>query len=103
MVRDVIEGIKATEAKAAGIIQDAQKRKAEIIAKAREDAKKLIEDAKKQGTETVKQALAKAQEDAKAKTEEIAEQEAAARQTITQTSSKNISTAVDLVIERTLE
>jgi vacuolar-type H+-ATPase subunit H len=102
MVRDLIEGIKETEAKAAALIEEAKKRKAEIVAKARDDARKLIEEAEKQGTETVKQALVRAQQDAKLKTEEIAEQERAARETIKQASSKNISKAVDLIIERVL-
>jgi vacuolar-type H+-ATPase subunit H len=103
MVREIIENIKETEARAAGIIDDARKKKTEIIASAREDGKKDVEDARSQGVETVKQALAKAQQDAEVKMEEIAKREQADRETLKQAASKNISQAVDLVIERVVK
>lgn len=103
MVREVIEGIKQTEAEAAAIVENARKRKAEMAAKAREDAKKIVDDARKRGADAVKQALAKAAEDAKIKTEEIAKQEKSDREALRQASSRNIGKAVDLVVERVLK
>jgi len=100
MVKEVLEGIKRTEAEATGIVDEARKKKAEIIAKAREDSRAMIDAAKKQGAETVKQALAKAEGDAKQKTEEIGTEEAKAREALKQASSQNVSKAVDLVIGR---
>jgi vacuolar-type H+-ATPase subunit H len=103
MVREVIEGIKQTEAEAAAILENARKQKADMAAKAREDAKKIVDDARKRGAEAVKQALAKAAEDAKVKIEEIAGQEKSDGETLRQASSSNIGKAVDLVVERILE
>jgi vacuolar-type H+-ATPase subunit H len=103
MVKEVIEGIKQTEAEAAAIVEDARKKKAEIVAKARENGRKLVEDARMQGVETVKQALESAHQDAKIKIDEIASKEQAARQSLKQASSKKIPKAVALIVERTLE
>ena len=49
MVKEIIEGIKETEAKAAEIIEEAKKRKAAMIAKARDDARKKVDEARKRG------------------------------------------------------
>lgn len=103
MVRELIESIKETEAGAAGIIDDARKKKVEIIAKAREDGKKKVEDARSQGAGAVKQALAKAQRDAEVKMEEITQREQADRESLKQAAAKNISKAVDLIIERVVK
>ncbi|MFH1313272.1 MAG: HrpE/YscL family type III secretion apparatus protein [Candidatus Eisenbacteria bacterium] len=103
MVKEVIDGIKATEASAARLIEDARKKKAEIVAKAREEAKSLVEGARTKGAADVKQALGKAEEEASRRTEEIAGDEQKTREALQQSSSGNIPKAVDAVIKRMLD
>lgn len=103
MVREIIESIKQTEAKAAALVEEAKQKKAEIIARAREEARKSVEEARKQGAERVKQALQDAQQDVEAKVAEIARQEAEKQKLVREASSANISKAVDLTIERMLK
>ena len=103
MVRDVIEGIKETEAEAEAIVEKARTKKAELIAKAREEARDLVEQARKQGAERMKQALEKAREDADRKSGEIANEEARMGEDVRRSSSKNVPRAVEVVIERMLE
>lgn len=102
MVKDVIDGIKQTEAEAAAIVEAARKKKAEIIAKAREEARAHIEVARSQGAETLKLALGEAQEEAKRRTQEIASREKTERERLREASTKRIAKAVDTVIERML-
>ncbi len=102
MVKDIIDGIKATEAEAAGIVEEARKQKGELIAEAREAARKGIEDAGKQGVEQVKRALEGARKEAERKMEEIAAGEASEREKVRQDAGRNISGAVEVVIERML-
>ena len=103
MVKDVIDGIKATEAKGAGVIEEAKRKKAEIVGKAREEARRLVESTRKQGAADVKQALGKAEAEASRRTEEIAKDEQKKRETLRQSSSGNIPKAVDVVIKRMLD
>lgn len=103
MVKDVIEGIKETEAKAAGMIEEARKKRVEIVAGAREGARKAIEEAQQRGSEQVKQALEGARKDAEAKIEGIAAAEKAECEKVRQSSARSISKAVETVIERVLE
>ncbi len=103
MVKDVIDSIKATEAKAAGIIEDARKKKGELVAAAREGARKGIEDAGKQGGEQVKQALKRAGKEAERKIEEIAAGEASECEKVRQAATRNVSRAAEVVIERMLK
>jgi ATP synthase H subunit len=103
MVKEVIDGIKATEAEAERVIENARKKKAEIVAKAREEARKLVEDARTRGAEGVKDALASAEQDASRRTEEIAGGEQKEREALRQSSTGNIPKAVDAVINRVLD
>jgi vacuolar-type H+-ATPase subunit H len=103
MVKDVIEGIKEAEAKAAGIIEEARKKRGELVAEAREAARKAIDEAKKQGAEEVKRALEGAQKDAERKTAEIAQVETQERDKVRKASAHNVSKAVEIVIERMLK
>jgi vacuolar-type H+-ATPase subunit H len=100
MVKDIIEGIKGTEAEAAGIIEKARKEKAEIIAKAKDDARKMIEAAETDGKDTVKQALARAREEAAAKVEEIAAREAKDLETVRREASGRIDRAVEIIVKK---
>ena len=103
MVRDVIDGIKEAEAKAAGIVEDARKKKGELVAAAREAARKGIEDAGKQGGEQVKQALERAGKEAERKIEGTAIGEASECEQVRQAAARNVSRAVETVIERMLK
>jgi vacuolar-type H+-ATPase subunit H len=103
MVKDIIDGIKETEAKAAGIVEEARKKKGELIAAAREAARKGIEDAGKQGGEQVKQALERAGKEAERRIEEIDAGEASDREEVRQAAARNVSRAVETVIERVLK
>ena len=103
MVKDVIEGIKETEAKAAGMVEEARKKRAEIVAGAREDARKVLEQAKVQGNEQVKQALEAARRDAEARIESISAEEREGCGKVRQAAAANMSKAVEAVIERMLK
>ena len=103
MVKEVIDGIKATEANAERVIEDARKKKAEIVAKAREEARDLVESSRTKGAAAVKEALGKAEQEASRRTEEIAKGELKTRETLRQSSSGNIPRAVDAVIKRMLD
>jgi len=103
MVKDIIDGIKATEAKAAGIVEEARKKKGALVTEAREAARKGIEDAGKQGREQVKQALEGARKEAERKIEEIAAGEASECEKVRQAAARNVSRAVEVVIERMLK
>ena len=103
MVKDIIDGIKETEAKAAGIVEEARKKKGELIGAARDAARKGIEDAGKQGGEQVKRALEGARKEAERRIEEIAGSEAAECEKVRQAAARNVSRAVETVIERVLE
>jgi ATP synthase H subunit len=103
MVKEVIDRIKATEANAVRVIEDAGRKKAEIVAKAREEAKDLVDGARTKGTAAVKEALGKAEQEASRRTEEIAKGEQKTRETLRQSSSGNIPKAVDAVIKRMLD
>lgn len=102
MVKDVIEGIKKTEAQAAAIIDEARKKGGEIIARAREASGKSIEDARKRGAESVKEALKKAEEEASRRIDQIAAKEQEKRKALKQVSAGKVDKAVDVVIERIL-
>lgn len=103
MVKDVIDGIKETEAKAAGIVEEARKKKGESVAEAREAARKGIEDAGKQGGEQVKHALEGARKETERRIEEIAAGEASECEKVRQAAARNVSMAVEAVIERMLK
>ena len=103
MVKDVIDGIKQAEAKAAGIVEEARKNRGSLVAEAREAARRAVEDARKQGADGVKRALEGAQKDAEHKTEEIARTEAGEREKVRQSAARNVSKAVEIVIERMLK
>lgn len=102
MVKDVIEGIRATEAEAADIIDRARKKRGEIVAAAREEARRMLEEATAQGTGRVKSALEAARKDAEARTETIGADENEKREAVRNAAAKNISRAVETVIERML-
>ena len=102
MVKDVIEGIKATEAEATGMIEAARKKKGEIVGGAREDGRKAVEEATRRGNEQVKQALDLARKDAEQRMQGIAADEKRQREAVKQAAAKNTSKAVEAVIERVL-
>ena len=103
MVKDVIDGIKETEVRAAAIVEEARRRRAQLVGKAREEGRSLMATAHEQGKQLVKQALETGQKDAERKVEEIAAEEKATREKVRQASSRNISRAVETVIERMLK
>jgi vacuolar-type H+-ATPase subunit H len=103
MVKDVIDGIKATEAEAARVIEEARRKKAEDVAGAKEEARAMVENARKQGADEVRQALERAGEEAARRTAEIAEAEEQERQKLRRSSSGNIPKAVEAVIKRMLD
>jgi len=103
MVKDVIEGIKATEEKAAGLVEEARRKKADKIAKAKDEARTIIDDARKQGSDRVKQALERAGDEASRRAEEIAKAEEDERETLLRSSSGNVPKAVEAVIKRVLD
>jgi vacuolar-type H+-ATPase subunit H len=100
MVKDIIDGIKGTEAEAAGIVEKARKEKAGLIAKAKDDARKMIEAAEAGGKDIVKQALGRAREEAAAKVEEIAAREAKDLETVRREASGRIDQAVEIIIKK---
>jgi len=100
MVKDIIDGIKSTEARADGIIQDAMKEKAGIIARAREDSRKIADDAEARGKDIVKAALERAREEAARKVEEIAEREAGDVEAVRRDATQRLDQAVDIIIEK---
>lgn len=100
MVKDIIEGIKSTEAEAAGIIEKAKKEKAEIIAKAKDDARKMIEAAEAGGKDIIKQALVRAGEEATAKVKEIAAREAKDLEAVRREAAGRIDQAVEIIIKK---
>ena len=102
MVKDIIDGIRETEAKAAGILEEARKKRAETVAGARDEARKIIEKAHTDGKETVKLAVTNAQTEADAKIAAIAAEEEETRKRVITSSSGNVGKAVDFVIERIL-
>jgi vacuolar-type H+-ATPase subunit H len=103
MVREVIEGIKEAEAKAAGIIEEARKKRGEIVAGERDRARRAAEEADKAGKEEVRVALERAQRDAEGRIEGIASDENKKRKAVRDVAAKNIPRAVEAVIERMLE
>jgi vacuolar-type H+-ATPase subunit H len=102
MVKDVIEGIRATEAEAAGITDRARKKRGEIVAASREKARHTVEEATRQGNERIKSALDTARKDAEARIETIGADEKQKREAVRQGAARNISKAVETVIERML-
>jgi vacuolar-type H+-ATPase subunit H len=100
MVKDIIDGIKSTEVKAAGILEDARKQKADIIAKAKDDARKIVEDSEAGGRDIVKAALEQAREDAAKKIEEIAAREAVDLEAVRAEASGRVNQAVDIIINK---
>ena len=103
MVKDVIDGIKATEAGAARVIEEAKRKRAENIARAKEEARAMVESARTQGGVEVKQALERAGEEAARRTDEIAKAEDEEREKLRRSSSGNIPKAVEAVIKRMLD
>jgi vacuolar-type H+-ATPase subunit H len=103
MVKEVIESIKEAEAKAAGIIEEARKKRGEIVAGERDRARRAVEEADKAGKEEVRVALERAQRDAEARIEGIASDENKKRKAVGDVAAKNIPRAVEAVIERMLE
>jgi V/A-type H+-transporting ATPase subunit G/H len=103
MVKEIIDGIKETEARAANIVEEARKKKAEIVAKAKDEARKSVEQAHEQARETVKQALEAAAAEAERKVAEIKTQGQSERELLKQAAGQNISKAVEVVIERMLK
>jgi vacuolar-type H+-ATPase subunit H len=100
MVKDIIDGIRDTETKAAGILEEARKQKAEIIAGAKDDARKTVEDAEARGKDIVKAALEQAKKDAAGKVEEIAAREAIDLEAVRAEASGRISKAVEIIIKK---
>ncbi len=100
MVKDIIDGIKGTEVKAAGILDAARKDRAALLAKAKDDARKIVEDAEAGGRDIVKKALDRAKEDAAAKLDEIAAREAKDLETLRTEASGRINQAVDIIIKK---
>lgn len=103
MVKDIIDGIKETEAKAAGALEEARKKRAEIVAAARDEAREIIEKAHADGKEGIKLAVTGAQTEADAKIAAIAAEEDETRKRVIASSSGNIGKAVEFVIERMLK
>ena len=100
MVKDIIDGIKGTEARAAAIIEDARKEKAGLIARAKDDARKIVEGAEAKGKDIVKEALEKAKGEAAAKVKEIAAREAKAREVVRGDASRRVDQAVEIIIKK---
>jgi len=100
MVKDIIDGIKNTEVEAAGILEGARKQRADLIAKAKEDARKIVEDAEAGGRDLVKKALDRAKEDAARKIEEIAAREAVDLEALRAEASGKVNQAVDIIIKK---
>ena len=100
MVKDIIDGIKSAEVKAAGIVEAAGKQKADLIARARDDARKIVEDAEAGGRDIVKKALDGAGQDAAGKVEEIAAREARDLEAIRAEASGRVDRAVDIIIKK---
>jgi len=100
MVKDIIDGIKSTEVKAAGILEGARKQKADLIAKAKDDARKVVEDAEAGGRDIVKKALDRAREDAAKRIEEIAAREAVDLEAVRAEASGRVDQAVDIIIKK---
>jgi len=103
MVKDIIDGIRETEAKASGLLEEARKKRAEIVAGARDEARKIIEKAHADGKAGIKLAVKNAQTDADAKIAAIAAGEDETRKGVIDSSSGNVGKAVDFVIERMLK
>ena len=103
MVKDIIDGIRETEAKASGTLEEARKRRAEIVAAARDEARKMIETAHAEGKEGIKQAVKNAQTEADARISAIAAEEDETRKRVSNSSSAKVGEAVDFVIERMLK
>jgi len=103
MVKDIIDGIRETEAKASGILEEARKKRAEIVAEAGDEARKIIETAHADGKAGIKLAVENAQTEADAKIAAIAAEEDETRKRVIDSSSGNVSKAVDFVIERMLK
>ena len=100
MVKDIIDGIKNTEAQAAGILEEARKQKADLVARAKEDARKIVEEAETGGRDIVRQALDRAKQDAAAKVEEIAAREAKDLEAVRAEASGRVDQAVDIIIKK---
>jgi vacuolar-type H+-ATPase subunit H len=100
MVKDIIDGIKGTEVKAAGILEDARKQKADLIARAKDDARSIIGDAETGGRDIVKKALGRAKEEAAGKVEEIAAREAKDIEAVRAEASGKVDQAVDIIIKK---
>jgi vacuolar-type H+-ATPase subunit H len=100
MVKDIIDGIKNTEAQAAGILEEARKQKADLVARAKEDARKIVEEAETGGRDIVRQALDRAKQDAAAKVEEIAAREAKDLEAVRAEASGRVHQAVDIIIKK---
>jgi len=103
MVKDLIDEIKATEAQANRIVEDAKKARADTIAKAREQARMMLEEARKHGEKMIKEELSKASEEISKRIAEIGEHESGEIEAIRNKSIPRISKAVELVLERIIK
>lgn len=102
MVKEIIHDIKATEAEAHRIVEEAKRAKADAISKAREEAKKMLEQAHKQGEQMIKDELAKASEEVSRRVAQIGEREAKETEVINAKAKPKVGKAIELVLSKVL-
>lgn len=103
MVKEIIHDIKATEAEAHRIVEEAKRAKADAISKAREEARKMLEQAHRQGEQMIKDELAKASEEVSRRVAQIGEREAKETEAIKAKAKPKVGKAVELVLSKILK
>ncbi|MGQ9603350.1 MAG: V-type ATPase subunit subunit G family protein [bacterium] len=103
MVKDLIEDIRATEAQANRIIEDAKKTRADAVAKAREKAKHMLDESRRHGEQMIKDELSRASEEISRRTAQIAEHQSSDIEAIRTKALPRLAKAVEMVLAKILD
>lgn len=103
MVKDLIEDIRATEAQANRIIEDAKKARADALAKAREKAKRMLDESRRHGEQMIKDELSRASQEISRRVAQIAEHESSDIEAIRTKALPRLAKAVEMVLAKILD
>lgn len=102
-MKDLIEDIRATEAQANRIIEEAKKARADALAKAREKAKSMLDESRRNGEQMIKDELSRASEEISRRVAQIAEHESSDIEAIRTKALPRLAKAVEMVLAKILD